>query len=236
MSMEHRESPPERRQDSAAEAEQLQAIRREHIVAQYRRDHPVFNEYVMKHGLQSSDAYELLADVSRDPKTGVQRSDLLEYRLKYEIHESINTAKKFSVAVFDIDNFKQINSELTHLGADDVLHQVAEHIRGQDELLVGDDKSVVRWGGEEFVVVLSGVSQEQARQIAEHIRQRIAEALTNVRPNGQPVTVSGGIAEYDPSRHADWKAILQEADEQVLLAKTAGKNVVFPPNEEQPAA
>lgn len=236
MNMEHRESESERRQDSAAEAEPLQAIRREHIVEQYRKEHPVFNDYMMKHGLQWPDAYELLVDVSRDPKTGVQRSDLLEYRLKYEIHESINTSKKFSIAVFDIDNFKQINNELTHVGADDVLQQVAEHIRGSDEMLVGDDKSVVRWGGEEFVVVLSGVPQEQAQQIAERIRQRIAEALMNVRPNGQPVTVSGGIAEFDPTRHTNWKALLKDADEQVLLAKTAGKNVVFPPSEEQPAA
>jgi len=236
MNMENRESQPERRLDVQTEAEHMRDLRTEHIVMLYGQDHPVFNDYVSKHQLSPNEAYELLVDVSRDPKTGVQRSDLLEYRMKYEMHEARNTDKKFSVAVFDIDNFKEINTELTHLGGDDVLKEVAKHIRSQDEMLMGDDKSVIRWGGEEFVVVFSGLDKQQAQQAAEHIRQRIDLALTSMRPSGKPVTISGGVAEYTADVHAEWKDLLREADEQVLLAKTAGKNVIFPLQEQQPAA
>lgn len=234
--MEYRESPPERRHDVQTEAEHLRDIRTEHIVMLYGQDHPVFNEYVQKHQLSPNDAYELLVDVSRDPKTGVQRSDLLEYRMKYEMHEARSIDKKFSVAVFDIDNFKEINTELTHLGGDDVLQAVAKHIRSQDELLIGDGTSVIRWGGEEFVVVFSGLGKEQAKQAAEHIRQRIDQALTTMRPSGKPVTISGGVAEYIADQHAEWKDLLREADEQVMMAKAAGKNVIFPQQEQVPAA
>ncbi len=228
MNTEYPESHPERRQQTETEDDSLRAIRREHIVMQYRQDHPIFNKYVIAHHVPADEAYELLADVSRDPKTGVQRADLLEYRVKYEMHEARNTAKKFSLAVFDIDNFKDINTELTHLGGDDVLHEVAKHLRGQDELLLGDDTSIVRWGGEEFVVLFSGADKTKAHVAAEHIRQRIAAALTNIRPSGKSVTVSGGVAEFQSSHHPSWKALLHEADEQVLLAKTSGKNVIFP--------
>lgn len=236
MNFEHREGQPERRHDVQTEAEHFRDLRTEHIVMLYGQDHPVFHEYIRKQGLSPNEAYELLADVSRDPKTGVQRSDLLEYRMKYEMHEARNTNKKFSVAVFDIDNFKEINTELTHLGGDDVLKEVAKLIRSQDELLIGDDKSVVRWGGEEFVVVFSGIDKQQAQQAAEHIRQRIDQALTSMRPSGKPVTISGGVAEYTADQHAEWKDLLREADEQVLLAKTAGKNVIFPLSESGEAA
>lgn len=236
--MEGREPQLDRRHhEVVVESEEDRAIRREHILTQYRKDHPVFDQYMREHDVADEQGYALLADVSRDPKTGVQRSDLLEATLLYEIHEARNDeAKKFSVAVFDIDNFHDINTELTHIGGDDVLHKVAKLIRGQEEFLLGDNKSVVRWGGEEFVVLFRGTTQEQAHQAAEHIRQRIAESLTTLRPSGKPVTVSGGVVEYQADQHKDWQGILQAADEQMLLAKSAGKNVIFPKAEGEAAA
>lgn len=231
--MNHDPKSPERGADPERQAERT--VRHEQVVWQYRRDHPKFNQHVVDHQLNDEQAYELLAEFSRDPKTGVQRSDLLEYTLKYEMHRAVNEDKKFSVVVFDIDNFKDINTELTHVGADDVLHQVATFIRTNDDLLTGDEGSVVRWGGEEFVVMLSNASGDQAHEAAERIRERIAEALSDVRPSGNIVTVSGGVAEYQPDRHQTWKELLADADRHVLDAKSAGKNVIHPPQKQAAA-
>lgn len=235
--MEHRGPQREQTIDiRRAEWSELRKIRREHIVLQYRADHPIFNRHIEEHGLSDEQAFDLLVEFVQDPKTGVQRADLLEYTLKTEMHRAKNTEQRFSVAVFDIDNFKEINNELTHVGADDVLKEVAKHIRASEEIVPGDGESVVRWGGEEFVVIFYGLPAQSARLAAEHIRERIANALDTIRPSGKKVTVSGGVTEYQPQRHPDWKSILRDADQQVLLAKESGKNTVYPPIDERPAA
>lgn len=229
--------PRERTQDSAREEQQeLRNIRREQIMVQYRATHPKFNQHIIDHQLSDQQAYELLFDIVQDPKTGVQRNDLLEYTLETDISFAKNLGQPLSVAVFDIDKFKEINNELTHVGADDVLREVAKQIRTSDEILLTDSDSVVRWGGEEFVVLFFGLDKKQAQGAAEQVRVRIAESLANLRPDGKPVTVSGGVAEYGAERHQDWRALLQDADQQMLLAKESGRNVIFPLLDKKTAA
>jgi two-component system, cell cycle response regulator len=216
--------------------QELRKIRREQIMVQYRATHSKFNQHVIEHQLSDEQAYELLFDIMQDPKTGVQRDDLLEYALKTDISFANNFNQPLSMAVFDIDNFKEINTELTHVGGDDVLREVAKRLRTSDEMLPGDGDSVVRWGGEEFVVVFNGLNAFEAQNAAEHIRVRIAEALANIRPSGKQVTVSGGVAQYNSERHQDWKELLGAADAQVMLAKESGKNVIFPLPEKKSAS
>lgn len=229
--------PRERTQDNAREERQeLRNIRREQIMVQYRATHPKFNQHIIDHQLSDQQAYELLFDIVQDPKTGVQRNDLLEYTLETDISFAKNLGQPLSIAVFDIDKFKEINDELTHVGADNVLREVAQQIRISEEILLTDGETVVRWGGEEFVVLFFGLNEKQAQGAAEHVRVRIAESLANLRPNGKQVTVSGGVAEFRAGRHQDWKALLQDADQQLLLAKESGRNVVFPLLEKRTAA
>lgn len=140
-----------------------------------------------------------------------------------------------SVIIFDIDNFKTINQELDHVGADEVLARVADilqrGVRQSDDLLPhqsSKDEAVTRWGGEEFTVVLPGADLEQAQMVAERLRVRIANDLQDVRPGGQAVTVSAGVASYDAARHPDSKSLLKDADQQLFAAKNGGRNMIYP--------
>lgn len=214
---------------------QHQALRAEHVIQSYLAAHPddLLRRKVEQGSVSTTEAYQLLKDFARDPKTGVLRSDLLKYSLEYELYNSRATGDPITIAVFDVDDFKRINSELTHVGADEVLQRVVaiitKEVRQSDDVLPsGDDEAVVRWGGEEFVVLFSGADRRAAFGAAERIRERITTELTDVRPQHLPVTVSGGLAEYDGESNGDWQDLLKQADSRLLAAKEQGKNRIFP--------
>ncbi|MBI5466997.1 MAG: diguanylate cyclase, partial [Candidatus Kerfeldbacteria bacterium] len=119
---------PERRSRPES-AEQL-SLRAEHVVHAYLAAHPDYTlrEEVEAGRLPIEKAYRIMKESARDPKTGVQRSDLLKYALEYEMYQTRETGEPVTVAVFDIDDFKRINTELTHVGADGVLKRVADII------------------------------------------------------------------------------------------------------------
>lgn len=210
--------------------------RAEFVVKRYLTDHPdeTLRRKVTAGAVTMAEAYHLLKDLARDPKTGVPRADLLTYALEYELDRADQTGHPLTIGIFDIDHFKVINTELTHVGADDILRLVANLIgaavRVSDDVLEPDDhdQSVIRWGGEEFIVIFSGTSLAQARVAAERLRQSVAESLRDRRPNNQLVTVSGGLGQYQPDTIADWRDLLRRADEQLLAAKAAGRNRIFP--------
>lgn len=212
-----------------------QALRAEHVIQAYLAAHPdqLLRQKVEQGSISITEAYRLLKDFARDPKTNVLRSDLLRYSLDYELYNSRATGEPITVAIFDIDDFKRINTELTHVGADEILKKIAaiitREIRQSDDVLSpGDDEAVVRWGGEEFVVLFSGADATASHVAAERIRERITTELTDVRPHHLPVTVSGGLAEYYGESNGDWQDLLKQADRWLLAAKENGKNVIYP--------
>lgn len=200
------------------------------VMKDYLAQHPAgtLRRKITEGALSPAEAYALLKEISLDPKTGVDRADLLPLILAYEISRS-NHSQPLSVAVIDIDDFKQINSELTHVGADAVLHELATVLqtgtRDSDEVVPGEE-SIVRWGGEEFVVILVNTNAAGAHQVAERLRSMIAERFQSRRPKDQPITVSVGVAEWDSSVMTDWRALLKAADERLFTAKASGKNRV----------
>ena len=135
---------------------------------------------------------------------------------------SLNTGdsegRDFSVVYFDIDNFKSINDTHGHAAGDTVLSTIASLaasvIRQQDE--------IARWGGEEFVVLLSDCALEEASEIAERIRISIAKHEFQIFD--QSVTVSLGVAER--SEHESLDQMLYQADAALYAAKGSGKNCV----------
>lgn len=211
-------------------------LRAEHVINHYLADHPdeMLRRKVEEGNVTIPEAYQLLKDLARDPKTGVQRSDLLAYAMDFELYRSRETHEPLAVVVIDIDHFKQINSELSHLGADEVLREVAliidKQIRTSDDRLdfAEPDEAVTRWGGEEFVVLFPATSPDQAATAAERIRAAIQEALQGRRPEGREVTVSIGLTGYDGNKAATWQEVLKSADEQLFIAKQEGRNTIRP--------
>ena len=123
-----------------------------------------------------------------------------------------------SLLMIDIDAFKQINDGHGHLAGDRVIGEVALLLQGG---LRGQDVAG-RYGGDEFGVLLVGAGREAALEVAERLRERVAQ---RVRVQDQVVTLSIGMSELAPGMHAieDWA---EAADAALYRAKAAGRNCV----------
>jgi diguanylate cyclase (GGDEF)-like protein len=120
----------------------------------------------------------------------------------------------FTLATIDIDNFKEINDRFGHPVGDEALVFVADALRAS----VRGDDSVFRVGGEEFCVLLPGVSADDALPLAERLREAVAAV-----PFLVPLRVSVGLAAW-PTDARDRDRLLARADAALYAAKQAGKN------------
>jgi diguanylate cyclase (GGDEF)-like protein len=125
-----------------------------------------------------------------------------------------------SVAMCDLDRFKRINDEYGHAAGDELLRRVAHLLAS----VVRAADGVVRWGGEEFLVVLPGVDKAMAQHIVERARKTIEEDAIVVGGKVLRITISVGIAERHPGESRD--AFIARADEALYVAKNSGRNRV----------
>lgn len=153
----------------------------------------------------------------RDPLTGAANRRRLLDELTYQ---SVATAGGARVAVvyLDVDHFKRINDERGHLVGDEVLCMVAtvlqRHVRESD--------LVARIGGEEFVVVVPGMSLAEATALADRIRRVLPEAVRGVA--GSAVTASFGVVALQPGENPG--DVLGRVDALMYRAKRAGRDRV----------
>ncbi|HEX5984720.1 MAG TPA: sensor domain-containing diguanylate cyclase [Solirubrobacterales bacterium] len=155
---------------------------------------------------------ELLGQVQdmarRDSLTGLPNRRALEEQLPREMARARRALSPLCVAILDIDHFKKYNDSHGHLAGDEVLRACA---RAWDSCLRAED-TIVRFGGEEFLVLLPDTSTEQATEIVERLRM--------ATPMGQ--TCSAGLARWDYSESID--DLLGRADKALYLAKAGGRN------------
>jgi diguanylate cyclase (GGDEF)-like protein len=123
--------------------------------------------------------------------------------------------KPLSILYLDLDHFKAINDTYGHDAGDAVLRLSSQQIR--DTVRKGD--SVIRWGGEEFIVILPTADHKEANDVI----TRIMLAGLGERPDGAPVTASIGIAEVQQDRLKDWKSQVELADHRMYTAKSNGR-------------
>ncbi|PIE68457.1 MAG: hypothetical protein CSA21_07395, partial [Deltaproteobacteria bacterium] len=152
-----------------------------------------------------------------DELTGISnRRDFLE-KVKESLGRCSQENKPFSLIMFDLDDFKQINDTYGHAVGDEVLHIVSfaltKNLRANDLF--------ARWGGEEFLLALCCTSDEQAARLAEKLRQVVCEASY---PQGMTVTASFGVAQSQGT--ATFWELLEMVDKAMYLAKKRGKNCV----------
>jgi diguanylate cyclase (GGDEF)-like protein len=125
-----------------------------------------------------------------------------------------------SVMMVDIDHFKRINDRHGHAVGDDVLRYVA---RVLSSVLRASD-AIVRYGGEEFVLVFRDVGLGRALRIAERARMAVEESHAPIADLDVKVTVSIGVAER--AGHEPLEAAVARADKALYEAKAAGRNQV----------
>jgi diguanylate cyclase (GGDEF)-like protein len=160
-----------------------------------------------------------IASAMIDPLTGLSNRGAMAITLNREIDRSRRLDQDMSVLMVDIDGFKQLNDRYGHLAGDDVLRQVARLL----EDCVRACDACFRFGGEEFLVLLSNSNLPLARQVAERVRQTIQNATRSPDP-AKPVTVSVGLAHYE--NESDWPELVSRADKALYKAKEAGRNRV----------
>ena len=151
-----------------------------------------------------------------DALTGLPNRRAADEALPREVSRAERGDGRLCAVMMDIDNFKRVNDSFGHAVGDTVLRQIAEAIQSQSR----SADLVARWGGEEFVALLS-TDRAGARLFAERVRAAV-EALEV--PRVGRVTISAGIGQYGGGGNAD--ALLAEADAKLYEAKALGRNRV----------
>jgi diguanylate cyclase (GGDEF)-like protein len=153
----------------------------------------------------------------RDPLTGLQDRAFLLARLEQLLHSAQSADHHFAVLFVDLDNFKQINDAYGHLVGDDVLVEIARRLRR----CVRDEDYVVRFGGDEFVVLIERIGEwRDVQPVVERIHDALEEPIT--LPVGDfRLSVSIGTAEASPEFQSPAE-MLAAADRAMYASKQRG--------------
>jgi diguanylate cyclase (GGDEF)-like protein len=168
------------------------------------------------------DSYQRARQESeRDPLTNVGSRRVLEEALRTEYARAIRNNRGFSVAIVDVDNFKDINDTAGHAAGDQALKEVAGIMHRNVRMT---DVMIVRYGGDEFVLVMPETRLNEAAVLLERLRRQIKAVSI---PNGLQITVSCGVAEWSGCPDETAEAVLSQADAALYEAKRAGRNRVI---------
>jgi diguanylate cyclase (GGDEF)-like protein len=143
--------------------------------------------------------------------------------LDRELSRSARYKRPLALILFDIDRFKAINDEFGHLGGDFTLRELASCVRS----VVRKEELLARYGGEEFVVVLPESSLDGATNLAERIREIVANHAFQFEGKQVRVSVSLGIALTNGDETLTPGELIRQADEKLYQAKRAGRNRVI---------
>jgi diguanylate cyclase (GGDEF)-like protein len=172
--------------------------------------------------LQNAHLYEL---AMVDGLTGLFVRRYFDARIEEEIERSRRYGTPFSVIMLDVDDFKKLNDTYGHLVGDRVLRAIANVIKAQ---MRGVD-TAARYGGEEMGVILPRTEMVGAYNLAERIRESIAElriTTDDEPPRALGVTASLGISAFPESKANDGVDLVRRADKALYRAKKTGKNRV----------
>jgi len=155
-----------------------------------------------------------------DQLTGLANRRAFDEWLAEEFRRSRADDRPLSLVIMDLDHFKRVNDECSHLIGDDVMCVVADvlrrHVRAGDQ--------AARWGGEEFTLTFHDIDSEQAARISERIRESIEKTdFSELAPN-LSITASFGVS--DNRRARSYEDLLRQADQALFRAKAEGRNRV----------
>lgn len=161
-----------------------------------------------------------------DALTGAFNRRYLNEHMPDAIDHALAETNPLSIVLCDIDHFKKVNDTYGHLIGDAVLRSFARILRDT----VNDQKDwIVRYGGEEFLLVLPGTSISRARELSEMLREFVAQATIKASGHNINITASFGVADLaslgDAGRFAPEK-LLNLADQNLYQAKEEGRNRV----------
>lgn len=186
----------------------------------------VLSERVRSHNRVIADSYGEIQKFERhattDALTGLANRHAMEDTFADEIAACVEDGESVSFIMIDVDEFKRFNDMFGHIAGDRVLSSVARILRAQFR----PDDLLVRYGGDEFAVLLPGVDLEQALVVAERVRACVcgetgdgSDSLIQI-----PIKISLGVAELQQG--ATFDKLIRDADAALYRAKHAGRNAV----------
>jgi diguanylate cyclase (GGDEF)-like protein/PAS domain S-box-containing protein len=195
------------------------------IIAPIRNGNSQISHYVaIKEDItarkQAEEELKRLATI--DPLTGI-----LNRRHFFKLAEVVfEQAKRYhrelSVLMIDADHFKQINDQYGHTTGDQVLHTIAQYLTG----LIRKADLLGRYGGEEFVIVMPETPIAQAYQAGERLLEYLHEHPIETQVKKIPLTLSIGVAAFDPETTHSLDNLVDQADQALYMAKDAGRDCV----------
>ena len=150
-----------------------------------------------------------------DTLTGVFNRNQLNHVLKDEINRNKQNNNSFGLLILDIDHFKKVNDTLGHDSGDKVLKQTAQLL----SKLTYENDSLIRWGGEEFIIVVLDVDERDLIQFCEKVRKQVENENYDIPEN---ITISIGATIFQKQDTQD--KLISRADKALYKAKEKGRN------------
>ena len=157
-----------------------------------------------------------------DALTSLSNRHAMQETFPREINRCMQDSQPVSLVMIDVDRFKSFNDKFGHVAGDRVLSAVAKILQSQFR----PRDLLVRFGGDEFSVLLPGISEPEAMAIADRVRQTVSgdtmssdDSLIQI-----PVEISMGVAELE--ENGSYESLLKAADQALYRAKHAGRNTV----------
>ena len=188
------------------------------VYTRYTGENIVTGRIVLADGVNSmGNIVEVVDELTMDSLTKVyNKKTITEYASRLVKQDTVN---RISIAILDIDYFKQVNDRYGHLYGDKVLTRVTQKLKE----VVGEDGVVGRIGGDEFMIVLKGINDDYAlRGILRAIRTQVKWEFKNDYENFQ-VTTSIGVA-FSPNNGHDYEELFKKADFCLYVAKEKGRD------------
>ncbi len=151
-----------------------------------------------------------------DYLTSIYNRQYFEQAMNREISRAARHQYGFSIVMFDIDHFKQVNDLYGHLNGDYVLKTLAQEIRKK----LREEDTFCRYGGEEFVILFNDTLADAAFQAAEKIRLHVMELIWPF--SERKITISCGVSQYIPEESS--KDLIRRVDCALYYAKNHGRN------------
>ena len=177
-------------------------------------------KYALMDPLEEDYQRRLLRSALRDSLTGLYNRRHFDERLAAESAACRRHARLLSLAIFDVDNFKQLNDKYGHSVGDEALREVAKALT----LNARKEDAIFRYGGEEFCILFRETGLQGAVTAAERRREHIERMVVGVLGKELRLTISAGVAEWKPG--GDDLTLLKRADRALYEAKHLGKNRV----------
>ena len=155
----------------------------------------------------------------RDPLTGLHNRRSLDAALSRELARTERDGKQLAIIMMDLDHFKSVNDQYGHAAGDETLVTLAELLKNGTR----ESDLICRYGGEEFVAIMPGMSVDQALERAESWRKQLEETIIVCGNSEISITLSAGIAVF-PEHGNTPELLLAGADKMLYKAKGEGRN------------